>query len=58
MLRSKCSRWTRATRTELASATFEWIEGFSNPVRRHSAVGYQSPATCEALTPAALTQPA
>ncbi|MDQ1250386.1 MAG: putative transposase [Actinomycetota bacterium] len=33
--------WT--TRSELASAIFEWIEPFYNPVRRHSALGYLSP---------------
>ena len=33
--------WT--SRTELASAVFEWIEGWYNPRRRHSALGYLSP---------------
>ena len=32
-----------ATRSELASAIFEWIEAFYNPIRRHSALGYLSP---------------
>jgi len=30
--------WT--TRAELASAIFEYIEAFYNPVRRHSALDY------------------
>ena len=58
MQRELLDRWTWATRAELASAIFEWIEGFYNPVRRHSALGYQSPADYERLTPAALTQAA
>lgn len=32
-----------ATRQQLASAMFEWIEAFYNPTRRHSALGYLSP---------------
>jgi len=40
-------RW--ASRTELASAMFEWIDGWYNPRRRHSALGYLSPAAYEAL---------
>jgi transposase InsO family protein len=40
-------RW--ATRAQLASAIFEWIEAFYNPVRRHSALGYLSPVAFEAL---------
>ena len=39
--------WT--TRAELASAMFEWIEAFYNPVRRHSALDYHSPVQFEAL---------
>jgi len=31
------------SRTELGQAIFEWIEGFYNPTRRHSALGYRSP---------------
>ncbi|MFE6229481.1 IS3 family transposase [Cellulosimicrobium sp. NPDC057862] len=42
-----------ATRTELASAIFEWIEGFYNPVRRHSGLGYRSPTEFETLHTAA-----
>jgi len=39
--------WT--TRGELASAMFEWIEAFYNPVRRHSGLGYRSPVEFEDL---------
>jgi len=48
--------WT--TPAALGSAIFEWIEGFYNPVRRHSALGYHSPADYEKLHPTALTQAA
>lgn len=37
------------TRTQLASAIFEWIEAFYNPSRRHPALGYCSPIEFEAL---------
>lgn len=46
--------WT--TRAQLASAMFEWIEGFYNPVRRHSSIGYLSPVefeTRQTVAPAA-----
>ena len=33
--------WT--TRTGLASAIFEWIDGFCNPVRRHTSINGHSP---------------
>jgi len=39
--------WT--TRAELASAIFEYIEAFYNPVRRHSALDYRSPIDYERL---------
>jgi putative transposase len=39
--------WT--TKTELASAMFEWIEGCYNPVRRHTGIGNIAPAAFEAL---------
>jgi len=42
-----------ATKAGLASAIFEWIEGFYNPVRRHSGLGYRSPTEFEALHTAA-----
>ena len=46
--------WTG--RDQLSTATFEWIEAWYNPHRRHSALGYQSPNSYEALYEAA--QPA
>lgn len=39
------SNWT--SRSELANAVFAYIEGFYNPRRRHSALGYLSPADYE-----------
>jgi putative transposase len=39
------SRWR--TSTEARMAVFDFIEGFSNPHRRHSALGYLSPAAYE-----------
>jgi putative transposase len=39
--------WT--TRDQLATAIFEWIESFYNPIRRHSGLGYHSPADFDAL---------
>ena len=46
-------RW--ATRADLGSAIFEWIEAFYNPRRRHSALGYLSPVQFEEIYTAALT---
>jgi putative transposase len=46
-------RW--ATKADLGSAIFEWIEAFYNPRRRHSALGYLSPVQFEDLHAAALT---
>jgi putative transposase len=37
-----------ATRAELRSAIFEYIEGFYNPIRLHSTLGMRSPAEYEA----------
>lgn len=37
-----------ATRAELRSAVFEYIEGFYNPTRLHSTLGMRSPAEYEA----------
>ncbi len=42
-----------ATRKELASAIFEWIEAWYNPRRRHTALGYLSPVDYERLYTAA-----
>jgi putative transposase len=39
------SRWR--THAEARAAVFDYIEGFYNPRRRHSALGYLSPATFE-----------
>lgn len=39
-------RW--ATKAELASAIFEWIEAWYNPRRRHSSLGMLSPVEFEA----------
>jgi len=47
------TRW--ATRTDLGSAIFEWIKGYYNPRRRHSAIGYLAPIDFEALHTAAVT---
>ena len=35
------------TRNEARAAVFEWLEVFYNRQRRHSALGYRSPATYE-----------
>jgi hypothetical protein len=35
-------RKTFKTRTEARLAVFTWIEGWHNPMRRHSALGYLS----------------
>jgi len=37
-----------ATRDQLGSAMFEWIEAFCSPTRRHSYLGYLSPTDHEA----------
>ena len=42
-------RRTWTTRAELATAIFEYIEAFYNPVRRHSALDYRSPTDYERL---------
>ena len=55
MQRELLDRRTWTTRDELATAIFEWIEGFYNPVRRHSALGYLSPAENETRYWATLT---
>lgn len=44
-----------STRRELATAMFEWIEGFYNRRRRHSALGYLSPDEFETLHKSAAT---
>lgn len=49
MQRELLDRASWGSKTELASAIFEWIEGFYNPRRRHTALGNLSPAEFEAL---------
>jgi putative transposase len=36
-----------ATRTQARTAVFDYLEGFYNPRRRHSALGQRSPADYE-----------
>ena len=43
-------RRTRPTRRELISEVFEFVEGFYNTTRRHSALSYLSPAQFETMT--------
>jgi len=43
-------RRTRPTRRELISEVFEFVEGFYSTTRRHSALGYLSPAQFETMT--------
>ncbi len=45
-------RWR--TRVELANAIFEYIEGFYNRHRRHSALKYMSPIQFETAHPSSL----
>jgi transposase InsO family protein len=40
-------RHTWPTRAEARTAVFEYIEGWYNPRRRHSTLGYLSPADYE-----------
>ena len=40
-------RTSFATRNQARSAVFGYIEGFYNPHRRHSTIGYHSPADYE-----------
>lgn len=53
MQRELLDRRAWSSREELASAIFEWIEGFYNPVRRHSGINYRSPNDFEDLHTAA-----
>ena len=43
----RLDRHTWPTRAGLARAMFGWIEGFYNPTRRHSTLGYLSPVDYE-----------
>jgi putative transposase len=38
------------TREAARMAAFDYIEGFYNPIRRHSSIGYMSPADYERAT--------
>jgi putative transposase len=44
-------------KTEARLAVFTWIEGWYNPRRRHSALGYQSPINYERRNPNPHCQP-
>ena len=56
MQRELLDRKQWSSRVELASAIFEWIEGWYNPRRRHTSLGMLSPHEFETL--AATTQTA
>ncbi len=47
MQRELLDRKAWATRSELARAIFEWIEGWYNPRRRHTSIGGLSPVEYE-----------
>lgn len=49
MQRELLDRSTWTSRAELSSAMFEWIEGFYNPTRRHTALGNLSPVEFERI---------
>ena len=51
------NRTSLRTRHEARSAVFDYIEGFYNPIRRHSALGYHSPASYERSTPTTQSYP-
>ena len=44
-------RNTYHTRQQARTAVFDFIEGWYNPTRRHSTLGYQSPTNYERTTP-------
>jgi putative transposase len=44
------------TRRELISEVFEFVEGFYNTTRRHSTLGYLSPAQFENISPTNITK--
>ena len=53
MQRELLDRHDWDSRAGLASAIFEWIEGWYNPNRRHTALGMLSPHEYETLHTAA-----
>lgn len=54
MQRELLDRQHWSSRVELASAIFEWIEGWYNPRRRHTTLGMMSPHEFETLHTAAI----
>jgi len=46
-LKAEMGVYVFATREAARTAVFEYIEGFYNPVRRHTSIGYMSPADYE-----------
>jgi putative transposase len=48
--RELSQRSTPPSRQAVQALVADWIEGFYNPVRLHSALGYRAPADCEKLT--------
>ena len=55
MQRELLDRRSWTSREELASAIFEWIEGWYNPRRRHTSIGNMSPHDFETLHTTAIT---
>ena len=51
------SRRRFTSQAEARMACFSYIEGWYNPARLHSGLGYRSPMTYEAEEEAALTEP-
>jgi putative transposase len=51
------SRRRFASHAEARMACFSYIEGWYNPARLHSGLGYRSPMTYEAEREAALNRP-
>ncbi len=53
MQRELLDRHDWDSRAELASAIFEWLDGWYNPNRRHTSLGMLSPHQYETLHSAA-----
>jgi putative transposase len=45
------------TRKDAVKAIGEYIDGFYNPIRRHSALGYKSPVQFETANRKLMTEP-